>query len=393
MDTGVGKTVTSLCYLYRWLVKHGGNATRRILWVTPAGTVDNLIEQLQSTWSAPVWRVPRITTAQKPKEGDTRRLILRDFHINVIHADHLRVAIDNGLAEQAPYSVICFDEVDEMYAPTLRTSAARRLAQLTPKFVAQTATPMRKNESQLLAWLSDTCSFPVDNKNLLVAASGMVSIQLELGIESTEDLLLIPMVDDVRLKCRQLVVQREWLKMARLVQSHTDKAMVKTAISMARTDRATHPSGGVLLVADNAEHAATLMKLCDVSAAGSNDSGNHARIKTGSFSSLEAPNAADYGIVVVTKDKDRGYNSACRLGAMVTGAYAGNGASRHQIRGRLRRLGQVRKSVSFTTIAMENSILHLLHKRHNAVDSMNISLQQLGDTFSSDVLRALNCGE
>ena len=49
MDTGVGKTVTSLCYLYRWLVKHGGDATRRILWVTPAGTVENLIEQVSSS--------------------------------------------------------------------------------------------------------------------------------------------------------------------------------------------------------------------------------------------------------------------------------------------------------------------------------------------------------
>lgn len=78
------------------------------------------------------------------------------------------------------------------YAPTLRTSAARRLAQLCPKFVAQTATPMRKKESQLLAWLADTCLFPVGPTNLLVAAAGMVSIQLELGINSTEELKLLP---------------------------------------------------------------------------------------------------------------------------------------------------------------------------------------------------------
>ena len=386
MDTGVGKTVTSLCYLYRWLVKHGGDVTRRILWVTPAGTVDNLIEQLQNTWSAPVWRVPRVTTAQKPKSGDARRLILHDYHINVIHADHLRVAIDSGLAEQAPYSVICFDEVDEMYAPTLRTSAARRLAQLCPKFVAQTATPMRKNESQLLAWLADTCSFPVDNKNLLVAASGMVSIQLELGIESTEELLLVPMVDEVRQQCRQLANQRAWLPMARMVQSHTDRAMVQRAVAMAQADRAEHRNGGVLLVADTLEHAAKLIQLCRASSSG----GGGERFKTGDFDSLEAADASAYGIVVVTKDKDRGYNSACRLGAMVTGAYAGNGASRHQIRGRLRRLGQARKAVQFVTVVMENSILHLLHQRHDAVDSMNISLQQLGDSFSADVLQALD---
>ena len=98
------------------------------------------------------------------------------------------------------------------------------------------------------------------------------------------------------------------------------------------------------------------------------------------------------GIVVVTKDKDRGYNSAVRLGHLVTGAYAGNSASRHQIRGRLRRLGQVREQVSFTTVVMENSILHLLHQRHSSVDSMNISLEQLGETFGKEVLEGLSLG-
>jgi len=186
MDTGVGKTVTSLCYLYHWLVQHGRHVTKRIIWVTPKGTVDNLVKQLRFSWSSPVWNVPRLSTAKNAKQ----KLVLKDYYINVIHADHLRGMIDEGLAEFAPSSAIVFDEVDEMYAPTLRTSAARRLAQLTPKFVAQTATPMRKNESQLLAWLSDTCSFPVDSDNLLVAASGMVSIQLELGIASQEELHL-----------------------------------------------------------------------------------------------------------------------------------------------------------------------------------------------------------
>ena len=153
MDTGLGKTLTSLCYLYSWLVKQGARAPKRILWVTPAGTVENLVTQLQTTWQAPVWLVPRVTVSKKPKPGEATKLQLKDFQINVIHADHLRAAIDLplGLAKEAPTSVIVFDEVDEMYAPTLRTSAARRLAQLCAKFVAQTATPMRRNEAQLRA--------------------------------------------------------------------------------------------------------------------------------------------------------------------------------------------------------------------------------------------------
>ncbi|CAB9519679.1 expressed unknown protein [Seminavis robusta] len=382
MDTGVGKTVTSLCYLYRWLLHHGQNVTK-VIWVTPKGTVDNLIKQLQMTWSAPVWKVPRLSTAKKPKPGDGDRLILKDYHINVIHADHLRGMIDFGLTELAPASVIVFDEVDELYAPTLRTSAARRLAQLCAKFVAQTATPMRRNESQLMAWLSDTCSFPVDVRNLLVAASGMVSIQLELGIASKEELNLVPMSDTVRKSLRELLVKRRWLPMAQLVQQHTNAAMVEQAVKLAVEDRKKHRDGGVLMVADTKDHAEKLIAACNA----------RGKVRAGGFDTLEASNAAEYGIVVVPKDKDRGYNSAVRLGSMVTGVYAGNGASRHQMRGRLRRLGQKRKVVHFHTVVMENSLLHLLHIRHDAVDSMNISLQELGDKFSADVLMALDRSE
>lgn len=106
MDTGVGKTLTSLCYLYHWLVENGKGITKRIIWVTPKGTVHNLIAQLRGTWSAPVWNVPRLSTAKKPKNGTGDRLVLKDFHVNVIHADHLRGMIDAGLAEMAPTSVI-----------------------------------------------------------------------------------------------------------------------------------------------------------------------------------------------------------------------------------------------------------------------------------------------
>merc|ERR1711865_813508 len=135
---------------------------------------------------------------------------------------------------------------------------------------------------------------------------------------------------------------------------------------------------GVLLVADSLQHADKLIALCS--------SGG---IRTGGFSCLEAPDAKDFAVVVVTKSQDRGYNSAMRLGALVTGSYAGNASSRHQIRGRLRRMGQIRTKVHFVTVLMENSLLHLLHQRHSMVDSMNISLEQLGKCFSAEVLHGL----
>ena len=158
-----------------------------------------------------------------------------------------------------------------------------------------------------------------------------MSIQLELGVAATEAELLVPMTDAVRRTCRALLGTRQWLAMARAVQAATDGALVAEAVRLATEDRATHPSGGVLLVADTAAHAEALLAMC--SAAG---------VRAEGFASLEAEHAPRVGVVVVTKDKDRGYNSAVRLGHLVTGAYAGNSASRHQLRGRLRRLGQVR---------------------------------------------------
>ena len=384
MDTGLGKTVTSLVYGFRWLCEHGGGAVKRILWVTPAGTTENLQKQLRHTWGVPVQMVPRVSLAANPCKADIQskkvsvKLELKDYHVNILHADHLRTAIDKGLATAATSSLIVFDEVDEMYNHSLRTSAARRLAQLCPKFVAQTATPMRKNDSQLRTWLSDTSSFPVDAENLLVAASGMVSIQLELGIQANEQLELVPMNDNVRTGCRELLAGRCWLQMARLVQESTDTAMAQHAVRLAKEDRGEHPNGGVLLVADHLQHADKLIEMCN------------RQVKTGGFDSLEAADAHTYAIIVVTKQVDRGYNSAVRLGALVTGAYAGNSAARHQIRGRLRRIGQIRKQVQFVTVAMEHSILQLLHERHSSVDNMNISLEQLGQTFGADVLRELN---
>ena len=42
-------------------------------------------------------------------------------------------------------------------------------------------------------------------------------------------------------------------------------------------------------------------------------------------------------------------------------------ASRHQMRGRIRRIGQLRPSVVYETVVMEHSILELLHQRHSNV--------------------------
>ena len=101
-----------------------------------------------------------------------------------------------------------------------------------------------------------------------------------------------------------------------------------------------------------------------------------------------------------------GYNGASRFCGIVKGVYAGNGSSRHQMMGRVCRIGQIRKEVcnstfkrevclilllfclqvKYVTVAMENSMLMLLYERQQRVDTMNISLEALAKAFEVDVL-------
>ena len=99
--------------------------------------------------------------------------------------------------------------------------------------------------------------------------------------------------------------------------------------------------------------------------------------QVGDFDSLEAPNAADYGIIVVPMSRVRGYNSAVRLGVMVTGVYPSNNADRQQLRGRLYRIGQTRQTVEYVTVVMENSVLSLLRQRHESVGMIGKSIEQV----------------
>ena len=86
------------------------------------------------------------------------------------------------------------------------------------------------------------------------------------------------------------------------------------------------------------------------------------------------------GVIVTTMADTAGYNMQ-RLGVTVLSVYASNAARRHQLRGRTKRIGQQRDSVRYITIIPANTILSLLYDRHNAIDAMNASLEELAQVF------------
>lgn len=375
MDTGLGKTVTAITYMLRRLASAdaAGANVDAILWVTPKHTVPGLLKQLVDQWHCPTHEV------KKSPKGSTQ-CTLKKHHVNVVQSDLLRSLILLDLPSRAPKLAVVFDEVDTMYEATQRTSACRRLAQLCPFFVAQTATPMVKNVEHLATWLANTEQYPVDKRNFLVAASGMVSTQISLGINAKEVLHTVPLSDAVREHHVAYTKSRNWALLAKQTTAATDAHLCDVAVRFASEDRAKWPDyGGALLVANDSEHVKRLLVMMKTKLPRA----------IGLVGEFEDMSDVRYSVIVVAKSKDRGYNAGSRLGAIVKGAYAGNGASRHQMRGRIRRIGQKRKEVIFCTVLMEHSMLELLHERQKSVDSVNISLEALAKRFDVEVLGLL----
>ena len=353
MDVGYGKTLTSLAYAAQWLRSGNGVRTKYILWTTPGHIVKSTELQIRSKWKAPTHIVDRKLGKLKP------------YAVNVIDQDYLRVLVER-FVPLAPQMLIVFDEVDQLYGNTLRTSAARQLAQLCMKMICQTATPMTSTKDERLAqWLGSTELYPVTKTNWLVAANGMVSKQIDLGIDVAYEERFVELTDPIRQA--HLHSGNDWLKMARATQRGCDTELVRTAKA--------HAGDGVLLVADSEKHAETLLAALAQSA-----------VVAGGFDDLADRSKS---VIVITKRQNRGYNEAVRLGCIVTGVYAGNAAARHQLTGRLLRMGQKRSSINHITVMMRHTILELLHFRHKSVDTMNISLQSLGDKYGKEVLEGL----
>ncbi|KAH3755955.1 UPF0046 protein C25E10.12 [Pelomyxa schiedti] len=354
MDTGYGKTLTTVQYLYELNLR--GHLPRSVLWVIPSSALAEIVKELQ------LCGAPAVTL---PTSG-----IPVEYKFNVVQHDRLRKVVE-PLTLNAPFLAAVFDEVDTCYAKTQRTSAAHQIAALSPKVVCQTATPMRNTKHEELAtWLAKTVSYPLDKNNWWVAANSIVAKQIDLGIEveHVEERVKFPsaLLPTYKHACENSL----WLDAARIVWDELDPTMVSVA------KRECEAQGGVLVEARDENHRNRLVALLK-------QDGIHAGgIDCGTDKSFQA--------VVVRKDECRGYNWASRLGALVRGVYPGNAASRHQMIGRIKRTGQTRNKVRVVTVMMQGTIVELLHERHTSADTINISLEALAQRYSAEILRMCN---
>jgi hypothetical protein len=365
LDTGLGKSITAALYMLEYGATYGNAA--RVVWFTPNNVVETALVELQTTWGLGARNVGKVD----PKAPAFNKLI------NIVPIGKLSVAsrgaLETALTAAAETSFAVVDEVHLSYNVSIRTSTIRSFVEACPRFVCMTATPTPAR-GQIVGeqWIADSVGFPLTKANFLVGAAQMVAAKVELPIEAEERILPVSLnAADAANHMRFLRDGGQWAEAAAHVRQATFDAMAAKIVELADEDRAAHPGGGVLVFMDNETEAETMRAMLAASLATKD-------YAVGLRAGNETNNLV--GIAVTTKKDTAGYNFV-RMGAIVTGVYAESAASRHQLRGRIRRIGQTRAKVSYWTVYPRNTILSMLFERHNSVDAKNASLEQLATEF------------
>jgi hypothetical protein len=71
------------------------------------------------------------------------------------------------------------------------------------------------------------------------------------------------------------------------------------------------------------------------------------------------------------------------LTVALSGAEAGD--NRHQMEGRIHRIGQRRAAVDYVVVVMRGSMLELLYQRQEATDAVNVSLEQFARRYAPEL--------
>jgi len=378
LEVGLGKTVTGMLYALQHLASTPNHGMQRIVWITKRAIVDTTVGELQR------WGQSRIVAYKSVSEyeaiyafgGHNQRIIV--LAIETLSGAGSSETLAEKLIGMAPHTFFIVDEVHQYYNLSDRASRLLQAVSASPKFLVMTATPAASTRQMLAReWLRRCVNFPVASPDdVLVAGATFISGRYDLGIEAVEEEVFVRLSEDeYDAHKAALAVSGGWSKAASIVRDAIELKLAEVTVAEARRDRAANPGGGALVVVDSAAGAGGLQNKL-VWYAGSDF---RVEMRDPALNATQ-PTDPTVGIIVVTKDDVTGYNLQ-RLGVIVTGVYAGNAAHRHQLRGRIRRLGQKRKEVKYVTVIGRNTILDLLHERHKSTDSQGATLEAMAALF------------
>jgi len=354
IPTGQGKTAIALQNLKRLIREN--LLPKYVLYVLPPSAFKSIMREMERFGfkTAVLW--PN-TTKPAPErhlyEGErgtrsartTSKLL--PYTINVIEQDHVRLMVDDLLQDTSDMYLV-YDEVHRaMNKTTQRTAAAVTLVRSCNDFSLLSATPVTTSDmSLLIKYVEQLVPFPVNTKNVYVAANTMIRQIVNIGVELSVQKRGIEFSETQLKKYNTLVPPglggsnrkpspESWARAAEIAYDTVAQAMVVVVRELLEF-------GGVFVVAKDTQNRERLaeiflkdpklrkQKIIEIGP-------RKEAVNIESWNSKEHGGA--YPIVIAPVTWAEGYNLQ-GLKSMVTSAYPTNPANLIQLDGRLMRLGQ-----------------------------------------------------
>lgn len=300
----------------------------------------------------------------------------REYHINLILHDHLRLVGDE-LPSYLNKSYFVFDEVHLFLNHSLRTAMGMNFSKLCLGFQALTSTPVIDNKTEkLIPWLEQIVPFEVTKANVFVAANNMISKEFNTGILTETSNVLTLLNGEETKEYNSLVppglggsninpTAKDWIKACDICYEACDRKIIKLTLKMLE--------GGVMIVVRNYEHQSKIEKML-------RDRGidDIFLVKKDNTITLTNESVQKGGpnprVVIVPKNKAQGY-SLTTLSTMLSSVYPSNNATREQLRGRINRIGQKAPKLFYKTVHC--GILTKILENHDEAVSLTKALQCL----------------
>lgn len=284
----------------------------------------------------------------------------------------------------APQSIFIIDEVHKALNDTKRTSVALALSHLAEEFIALTGTPIiDSNTYKLIWWLEQIVPFEVNERNFWVAANGMVAKKVNTGVIVEREEVIADMEDAEKDAYIKLVPPGLGGKNGNFSPKNLRDAIELCYDVCSRqmvdiTVKRVKEGSGVMVVAHTSAHQEKLKKGLVKKGIKEKDIFVLAAGKSIFLTdqTVEDKKEHDYKVVITTIRKSEGY-TLTRLNTLVTSVYPSNNATREQIEGRVNRIGQKSKSVTFFTVHV--GILSYILKKHKDARNLSAVLETLAD--------------
>ena len=379
---GSGKTMIVLEYI-KWL-NSNDEMVEYVIYTLPGSSIDAILTECEILGFKVCIIDPRKTNPKNDAHSKYRiKLssggVIPKKTICLVEHDHLRKC-EEELLEIIPNSIFIVDEAHKALNETKRTSVCSELSKLCVESIAMTGTPIiDTNTYKLVWWLKQISSFEVNEHNFWVAANAMITkkyrpdvevnrIDVEVEMKKKERDLYLKLVPPSLMGKNTYATRKDISDAINLCYDVCDGEMVNEIVK--RKDK------GVFVVTRTASHTETIVNMLISKGVKKEDIFVMSTGKSITLSDDEVKkgNVKDYKIVITTIHKSAGY-TLTRLKSMVTCVYPSNGATREQLEGRIRRIGQSAKSVDFVTF--HTGILTHILNNHMLTKSMAIVVDAL----------------